>query len=385
MADEQNDTARTELESARALILDQVSAVNAANSELADVTAERDRLHAECNQRRADFDSATTNLAEAIRAYEAACAERDEAAAELISAVERIRELETEREQLRADVRESAEVNRVLTSERDRARARRNLYTERLSEIRAILSKADHGRFGSPDVHLVEAVRLIVDDLRIVTGAADHADATVVQLNAELASARAVRDLQAERVDAIRDILADAYAGTGMPSPDDSIVESVRWVVADWRIERASNEVDHDRNRTTAAAAVIDDGPLDTWAIVELMGHRRLAGRVREVQLAGHGYLRLDIPAAGDDPARTQYIAPGSVYALHPTGEKTARAAAAHWRPEPVQRWELPGLAKPVDVDEAIADLVADEDQADEPDDMSPIVFTREDLVGGLG
>lgn len=85
----------------------------------------------------------------------------------------------------------------------------------------------------------------------------------------------------------------------------------------------------------------------DEWAICELMGHRRLAGRVREVQIAGAGFLRLDIPAAGDDPARTQFIAPGSVYALHPVTEETAREAAVGWRPEPVQRWELPAAPKP--------------------------------------
>jgi hypothetical protein len=78
------------------------------------------------------------------------------------------------------------------------------------------------------------------------------------------------------------------------------------------------------------------------WCIVEMMGHRRLAGLVQEVQLAGAGFLRLDIPAAGDDPGRTQYVAPGSVYALHPVDEATARQAAAAWRPAPVQRWELP-------------------------------------------
>lgn len=90
--------------------------------------------------------------------------------------------------------------------------------------------------------------------------------------------------------------------------------------------------------------ALTDQAPWAEWCIVELLGHRRLAGHVREVQLAGTGFLRLDIPEANGDPARTQFIAPGSVYALHPVDETTARAAAAAWRPAPVQRWELPAL-----------------------------------------
>jgi hypothetical protein len=102
----------------------------------------------------------------------------------------------------------------------------------------------------------------------------------------------------------------------------------------------------------------VADETFSEWCIVELLGHRRLAGHVQEVQLAGAGFLRLDIPESGTDPARTQYVAPGSVYALHPVGEATARAAAANWRPEPVHRWELPAAAKP---DE---DTWTDEDQA---------------------
>jgi hypothetical protein len=77
---------------------------------------------------------------------------------------------------------------------------------------------------------------------------------------------------------------------------------------------------------------------LDTWAVIELLGHRRLAGRVTETQIAGHGFLRLDIPS---DPAVTQYVAPGSVYALTPTTEEIARTFARRARPEPIQRWEL--------------------------------------------
>lgn len=121
------------------------------------------------------------------------------------------------------------------------------------------------------------------------------------------------------------------------------------------------------------------DETFDEWAIVELMGHRRLAGRIREVQLAGAGFLRLDIPAAGDDPGRTQYIAPGSVYALHPVDEATARAAAAQWRPTPVQRWELPGIPRS-GLDDAIADLVADEAEA-EMDDEDAGVWDVGDVV----
>jgi hypothetical protein len=90
----------------------------------------------------------------------------------------------------------------------------------------------------------------------------------------------------------------------------------------------------------------------DQHCIVEMMGHRRLAGRVREVQVAGAGFLRLDVPPAGDDPGRTQYLSPGSVYALHPVDEASAAAAAAEFRAVPVSRWDMRrALALPGDDD----------------------------------
>lgn len=100
-----------------------------------------------------------------------------------------------------------------------------------------------------------------------------------------------------------------------------------------------------------------DDNAFDQWAIIEMLGHRRVAGRVRETTLAGAGFLRLDIPATGGHLEQTQYIAPGSVYALHPVSEDVARAVAAHCRPQPVNRWELPAAAaEPGDVyPEAVA------------------------------
>ena len=101
-----------------------------------------------------------------------------------------------------------------------------------------------------------------------------------------------------------------------------------------------------------------EEETFDEWVILELLGHRRVAGRVREVQLAGAGFLRLDIPATDGHGPQTQYISPGSVYAMHPTTEAIATAAAAGFRPQPVSRWELERAA-------------ASTPSADEPPDES--------------
>ena len=78
------------------------------------------------------------------------------------------------------------------------------------------------------------------------------------------------------------------------------------------------------------------------WCILELMGHRRLAGLVTEQQIAGHGFLRLDVPGEGEAPwSASQWYSPTSVYCITPTTEDIARKLAADNRPRPATRWEL--------------------------------------------
>jgi len=76
------------------------------------------------------------------------------------------------------------------------------------------------------------------------------------------------------------------------------------------------------------------------WAIVELMGHRRLAGHVSEQQIAGTAFLRLDVHDP-DGEVVTQFYAPNAVYCITPTTEELARKLGEKARPQPVTRYEL--------------------------------------------
>lgn len=82
------------------------------------------------------------------------------------------------------------------------------------------------------------------------------------------------------------------------------------------------------------------------WAIVELMGHRRLAGRIRSAVIAGAAMLRIDVyhhvERDDDEPLATQFYAPAAIYAVTPCSEETARRVGGVVAP--VQRWELPAL-----------------------------------------
>ncbi len=76
------------------------------------------------------------------------------------------------------------------------------------------------------------------------------------------------------------------------------------------------------------------------WAIVELLGRRRLAGKVSQTEQYGAAMLRLDIP--DHEGWSTQFIGGGSIYCLTPTTETVVRAVAVSNQPQPVHRWELP-------------------------------------------
>jgi hypothetical protein len=106
-----------------------------------------------------------------------------------------------------------------------------------------------------------------------------------------------------------------------------------------------------------------------TWAIVELMGHVRLAGRLSEEEKFGAKLGRLDIPTerpcdacagsgqtafmvstpcAGCNGAKvergfmTTYFGGASVYKITIVAEDVARTVARTTAPAPVSAWDFP-------------------------------------------
>lgn len=80
--------------------------------------------------------------------------------------------------------------------------------------------------------------------------------------------------------------------------------------------------------------------PILYWAIVELLGHVRIAGRVSQVERYGAKMGRIDIPQA-DGSFVTQFFGGGSIYRETPTTEDIARRAAMMSSHSPVHLWQL--------------------------------------------
>lgn len=98
------------------------------------------------------------------------------------------------------------------------------------------------------------------------------------------------------------------------------------------------------------------------WAIVEIMGHSRIAGEISEEEIAGTKMLRVDVPATENVSEFTKFYGATAIYAITPTDETTARLAVQSFEVEPVS----PYIFRVVQ-----AELTASDDEGE----LDPIPF----------
>lgn len=127
------------------------------------------------------------------------------------------------------------------------------------------------------------------------------------------------------------------------------------------------------------ATSITDSGTLDTWAIVEMFGHKRLAGKISEHVIGSSALIRVDVPATeqpnGDGTRTTaeysKLVGPGAIYCITPCTEEVARLAAKeierYNEPIPVQlpRPQIPahaGVTSDAELDAGAGD---DDDDAE--------------------
>ena len=77
------------------------------------------------------------------------------------------------------------------------------------------------------------------------------------------------------------------------------------------------------------------------WCIVELFGHQRLAGYVSERKIAGHGFVRIDVPETSTCPAYSKFLGASAVYAMTPVDEVIAKEVAKDLKEQPISVFEL--------------------------------------------
>lgn len=114
------------------------------------------------------------------------------------------------------------------------------------------------------------------------------------------------------------------------------------------------------------------DKGYEGYAILELMGHRRLCGRLSEATIAGAAFIRIDVPDA-EGLETTQFYAPQSVYCITPTTEDVVRRAAKTNSVQPVSAYELRERT-PV----LVARPARDDDSTDYDEDLEDLRSRRD-------
>lgn len=89
-----------------------------------------------------------------------------------------------------------------------------------------------------------------------------------------------------------------------------------------------------------------NDEKFEAWGLLELFGHQRLAGRLREQTIGGCHFIRIDVPPVGDLRAYTRFFTQGAIYSMTPTSEEVALRMAAALRAAPIQPYDIPGLSQ---------------------------------------
>lgn len=79
----------------------------------------------------------------------------------------------------------------------------------------------------------------------------------------------------------------------------------------------------------------------DCYAIIELFGHNRLAGKCTEQNVAGSNFLRVDVPKTSRHPAYSRLLNHAAIYAINPVTEELACAFAERIQAAPVQVYEV--------------------------------------------
>ena len=81
----------------------------------------------------------------------------------------------------------------------------------------------------------------------------------------------------------------------------------------------------------------------ELWAVIELFGHQRIAGRVSEHNLGGT-FVRVDVPAVDGRPAFTKLFGQNAIYGITFVDRDVALAAAERLAIRPVTPYDVGAL-----------------------------------------
>lgn len=79
----------------------------------------------------------------------------------------------------------------------------------------------------------------------------------------------------------------------------------------------------------------------EAYALVELFGHQRMAGKVTEQSIGGASFIRIDVPETSRQPGFSRILNPSSIYAINPITLEAMTEMAASLDKAPLQAWDI--------------------------------------------
>lgn len=116
----------------------------------------------------------------------------------------------------------------------------------------------------------------------------------------------------------------------------------------------------------------------DGWAIVEMLGHRKRAGRVRTQPIGGTCFLEVKSESANGEPL-TEFVNVASLYAFTPCTEEAARLVGKTCNPSPVELlavpWTVQQAMRRIAREEAAKAAAIEAGEAPEEDERDRVPF----------
>lgn len=79
----------------------------------------------------------------------------------------------------------------------------------------------------------------------------------------------------------------------------------------------------------------------EQFAVVEMMGHRKIAGAIKQSELAPGALIRVDVFGTNGEIERTEHVGSSAIYDITICSEQTAKAAAIAHNPQPSFAYDI--------------------------------------------
>ncbi|SKA81027.1 hypothetical protein SAMN02745130_02154 [Thiothrix eikelboomii] len=77
------------------------------------------------------------------------------------------------------------------------------------------------------------------------------------------------------------------------------------------------------------------------WAVIELMGHQKIAGFASSQSIGDQSFVRVDVPATARSKSFTKLLGGSAIYALTLVDEALAREYCAEYAFTPISHYDL--------------------------------------------